>query len=81
MDVGDYRIAHRVTVYMMNLSTPEIFSTVFDDPNDASTAEKYIKKVIHLADLDSIYGTTRTEIIIHKRVNFEHLKDLLELLV
>jgi len=79
MDVGkEFRIAHNVIVYSKEEGGERVFSILYDDPMDASYVVEWINKVIKLTGAENKLGVSRKEIIIHKQVDKELIKDFFE---
>ena len=75
--MADYELAFRVTVYNKNRAGEKVFSVLYDEYTDATTVGDYIKKYIALTELEE-YGVTLTEVMIHKKLDMEYVKDLIE---
>lgn len=75
-------LAHKVILYKFNPHTKDraglVFTLTYDHVKDADEAERYIKKVIEIAELSDYYNVFTGQEVIYTMCDKEYIKDLLE---
>lgn len=75
MDVGDFKIAHKVVIYRKT-TFAQIRIKYYDNPSDANAAQAYLEARLHQLQLPE-YGVYWEEVIVEKQFDKEKLEDLL----
>ena len=76
MDVGDFRVAHKVVIYDRQLCTP-VRMKYYDDAADANAAKAYLEVRLRAEGLGLRHGVYWEEVIIEKQFNKGKLETLI----
>ena len=77
MDVGGFRIAHRVVIFYLP-SYEQARVKYYDDPGHANAAKAYLESRLRKLDLHRKYGVSWEEVLIEQKFDKEKLETLLE---